>query len=143
MLRLRLPTDRSVRIPVWKGPELMVDLAREMGDPVLRQRSMGNGPGRPAYQIASLADDVDHGTTLIVRGMDLLPSTACQIYLAERLGSEQFRQVRFVHHPLVLDALGRKLSKSAGSMSLQALRAAGHGPEELLSRALELSARVL
>lgn len=142
-LRLRLPMGRQVRIPAWKGLDEMVDLAMVMDDPVLRQRSVGNVPGRAAYQIASLADDLDHGSTLIVRGLDLLPSTACQCYIAELLGLDRFLEVHFVHHELVVGADGHKLSKSGGSSSIQAMRAAGEGPETLHAQAAALIARVL
>jgi glutamyl/glutaminyl-tRNA synthetase len=75
--------------------------------------------------------------------LDLLPSTACQRYIAELLGLDRFLEVRFVHHELVVGADGHKLSKSAGSSSLQAMRAAGEGPETLYTQAAVLIARVL
>lgn len=74
--------------------------------------------GLPAYHIASLADDVDYGITDIVRGEDLRESTFSQIWLAALLGLEDFRNIRFEHHPLLLDAQGQKLSKSAGAKAL-------------------------
>lgn len=128
--RLHVPTGTTISVPVLGGAPVVVDLVEAMGDPVLRQRN-----GRPAYQIASLADDLDHGTTFIVRGADLLPSTACQLYLARLLGAESFLHVRFLHHPLETDATGAKLSKSAGSTSLKAIREAGHSPDALVQRA--------
>jgi len=117
--RLRVPEPCPVEIKTLNG-SASVDLAALLHDPVLRQRN-----GRPAYQIASLADDVDHGTTLIVRGSDLLPSTACQLHLAGLLGLSSFAQVRFLHHPLITDVSGNKLSKSEGAASLKAMREAG------------------
>lgn len=128
--RLHVPEGTIVQVPAIAGPPVQVDLAQVMGDPVLRQRN-----GRPAYQITSLADDLDHGTTFIVRGADLLPSTACQLFLAQLLGEEAFLHVRFLHHPLELDPDGTKLSKSAGSTSLKAMREAGHSPDALIHRA--------
>lgn len=128
--RLHIPPATVVRIPGLDGNVQEVVLDAVMPDPVLRQRS-----GRPAYQIASLADDVDHGTTFIVRGADLLPSTACQLYLAGLLGLETFQHVRFLHHPLEVDAAGHKLSKSEGAASLKAMYEAGCTPEELVRRA--------
>lgn len=136
--RLHVPQGTILSIPNMAGRPVEVDLARTMGDPVLRQRN-----GRPAYQIASLADDLDHGTTFIVRGADLLPSTACQLFLARLLGEKAFLHVRFLHHPLEMDADGTKLSKSAGSTSLRSMREAGHGPEALLQRAEVLLRSVL
>lgn len=127
--RLQVPANTMVRVPRWGGRVEEVMLHSVMPDPVLRQRN-----GRPAYQIASLADDVDHATTFIVRGADLLPSTACQLYLAELLGLEQFKRVLFLHHPLERDAAGHKLSKSQGAASLKALYEAGGSKRELEER---------
>lgn len=127
--RLRVPDSCPVGILGWKE-RTTVDLAGLMHDPVLRQRN-----GRPAYQIASLADDVDHGTTFIVRGADLLPSTACQLYLANLLDLRAFTEVRFLHHPLITDAQGNKLSKSEGASSLKAMREAGVFPDALHAKA--------
>lgn len=127
--RLHLPHDAWVRMHEWDGAARLLRPAALMPDPVIRQRAeLG---GRPAYQIASLSDDIDHGTTFIVRGEDLLPSTACQLYLAERLGLEAFSRIRFVHHPLLRAPDGAKLSKSAGAASLKAMRERGEGPEGL------------
>lgn len=79
----------------------------------------------PAYQLASLVDDLDYGTNLIVRGQDLISSTAAQLFLARKLGRWEFAQVRFYHHPLCTDEHGGKLSKSAGSTSLKSMREHG------------------
>ena len=93
-------------------------------DPVVRLRN-----GRPAYQIASLSDDVDFGIDLIVRGADLLPSTLIQLHLARVLDLKAFAEVRFLHHPLITDTRGGKLSKSHGAGSLKAMREAGGEPQ--------------
>ncbi len=76
----------------------------------------------PAYQIASLVDDLHFGVTHAIRGEDLAESTAAQRYLAECLGEERFLRLKFLHHPLVLGDTGEKLSKSAGASSLKAMR---------------------
>lgn len=131
--RLRLPADGLVRLVPLFGTERWLSPAMHLPDPVVRQR--GELGGRPAYQIASLLDDVDHGITHIVRGMDLLPSTLCQLHLAERLGLESFLRVRFVHHPLLTDARGAKLSKSDGAQALKVMREAGHSPDALRAEA--------
>lgn len=81
--------------------------------------------GLPAYHIASLYDDVYYQINTIVRGQDLLSSTAAQLYLARLLNLETFRDTTFYHHPLIVDEQGNKLSKSAGSTSLKALRGTG------------------
>jgi glutamyl-tRNA synthetase len=136
--RLRLIEGDLVRIPGLFGREGVVDLFARMGDPVVRQRD-----GMPAYQVASLADDVDFGITFIVRGEDLLPSTACQLVIAGLLQLGSFANVRFVHHPLITDHIGRKLSKSEGAFSLKAMREAGSGPDALWHEADSLLERLL
>ena len=88
----------------WQGA-LQYALGQEMGSFVVRRRD-----GIPAYQIASLADDAHFGVNSIARGMDLLPSTAAQLYLAQLLGIDSFTQTQFYHHPLILDDNGQKLS---------------------------------
>lgn len=89
--------------------------------------------GIPAYQIASLADDLYFGITHIIRGDDLRESTAAQQFLAQCLAREQFATVHFLHHPLLLDAAGAKLSKSAGANSLNMLREQGVSPALIYS----------
>jgi glutamyl-tRNA synthetase len=103
----------------WQGA-MQYALGQEMGSFVVRRRD-----GIPAYQIASLADDVHFGVSAMARGMDLLPSTAGQLYLAQLLGIDSFTQTQFYHHPLIMDNTGQKLSKSAGSVSLNHWRSEG------------------
>jgi glutamyl-tRNA synthetase len=87
-----------------------LQLAALMGDFVIRRRN-----GLPSYQIASLADDINFGINYIVRGEDLLASTAAQLYLAKLVGEKDFLAVQFAHHPLLKNEAGEKLSKTAGS----------------------------
>lgn len=93
-------------------------------DFVVRRRD-----GIPAYQVASFADDIEMGITHIVRGEDLQPSTTAQLFLAEALSAHAFRSINVLHHPLLLDTTGRKLSKSEDASSLKSLRMTGAGPE--------------
>ena len=102
------------------------DLRESMGDFVLWRKE-----DVAAYQLASLIDDVTMGMTLIVRGQDLLDSTAAQRWLAKKLGLQSFEQVRFVHHGLVGGADGQKLSKSLGADALKTQREAGASPATL------------
>lgn len=131
--RLRIPDPCPVKLKSWPTGEVRLDLRSEMRDPILRQRN-----GSPAYQLASLVDDIRYGMTLIVRGEDLLPSSACQVYLAELLGLNAFQEVRFLHHPLIADGNGNKLSKSEGAYSLKAMRSAGGTADQLRERAADL-----
>jgi glutamyl/glutaminyl-tRNA synthetase len=94
-----------------------------LGDFVLWRRD-----GLPAYQLASLVDDLDDRMNLIVRGQDLLESSAAQLFLAHKLGRADFLETRFYHHQLLTCAAGRKLSKSDRSLSLTAMRNSGATP---------------
>ena len=82
----------------------------------------------PAYQLASVMDDLHYGVDLVVRGEDLWDSTLAQLYLAGILSSGNFLNATFYHHPLIKQYNGAKLSKSAGDTSIQLLRRMGKSP---------------
>ena len=92
----------------------------------------------PAYQIASVADDLHFGINFVVRGEDLLSSTASQLYLAQLAGKTAFQQAHFLHHPLLNDGFGKKLSKSKGAAALKSWRDQGIGPEHLYQLAAHM-----
>ncbi|MBX2840477.1 MAG: tRNA glutamyl-Q synthetase [Flammeovirgaceae bacterium] len=94
-----------------------LDIYQHIRDFVIKRKD-----GNPAYQVASLVDDINDGINLIVRGKDLLPSTAAQLFLAQKLNENQFIENRFFHHPLILENPGDKLSKSHQSLSINYLR---------------------
>jgi len=73
-------------------------------------------------------DDAAMGVTEVVRGEDLLKSTARQLLLYRALG---WPAPRFYHCPLMTDAAGVRLAKRHDALSLRALRAAGHSPAGL------------
>ncbi|MCC6839923.1 MAG: hypothetical protein IT230_07180 [Flavobacteriales bacterium] len=132
--RMRLPEAGTVALREWPTGTVRQH-ALDLPDPVVRQRN-----GRPAYQVASLSDDLRFGVDTIVRGMDLLPSTLIQLYMAEVLEHAAFSKVVFLHHGLIAGADGGKLSKSAGAGSLKHWRETGRGPEDVLALAERLRA---
>ena len=94
-----------------QGPQL-AELARDTGDFVIRRRD-----GLFAYQLAVVVDDAAQNITHVVRGADLLSSTARQIALQGALG---LPFSVYAHLPLAIDANGIKLSKSTGAAAVDA-----------------------
>jgi len=105
----------------------------EPNDFVVRRRD-----GIPAYQIASLVDDLHFGITHAIRGEDLAASTEAQRFLAECLEADKFLRIRFLHHPLVLGDDGEKLSKSAGASALKVMRENGDEPRRVFEKVGEM-----
>jgi glutamyl-Q tRNA(Asp) synthetase len=95
-----------------QGPQAFA--MRELGDVVVRRRD-----GLIAYQLAVTVDDGAQAITDVVRGADLLESTAWQIAIARALG---LRPPHFAHLPLVMEPDGGKLAKSRRSAPIDLLR---------------------
>jgi len=123
-LRVVTPLEPVVVQDLQAG-QVAVTLNTEMKDFVIRRRD-----GITAYQLFSLIDDIDFGINLIIRGEDLLSSTAAQLYLASLMSDTGFEKTQFYHHMLVYDEQHNKLSKSAGSLSLKTMREQGVSKEK-------------
>ena len=96
---------------------------RDFGDFIVWRRD-----DVPAYQIAVVVDDAAMGITEVVRGADLLKSTARQILLFRALG---FEAPDYFHCDLVRDAAGTRLAKRHDSLSIRKLREMGWSPERV------------
>jgi len=110
--RMRVPDGDAAVLSFkdrWQGTQTQ-DLASEVGDFVLKRAD-----GEWAYQLAVVVDDADAGITHIVRGADLLDSTARQIYLQRCLGVST---PAYLHVPVIVNELGEKLSKQTGATAL-------------------------
>jgi len=106
------------------GPQRYV-AGKDFGDFVVWRHD-----GIPAYQLAVVVDDAAMQITEVVRGADLLTSTARQILLYRALG---FEPPAFFHCPLMTDETGVRLAKRHDTLSLRTFRQRGALPEVLRS----------
>ena len=137
-----LPFDgHRLRVRLGPGGESFDDLrlgyqhqepGEQCGDLAIRDAN-----GDWTYQFAVTVDDMAQEVSLVIRGQDLLSSTGRQLRLARLLG--RTTPPRFLHHPLVTDPSGRKLSKRDFAKSLRDHRAEGRTPESLLGEAAHLA----
>jgi glutamyl/glutaminyl-tRNA synthetase len=130
--RFRVPDGEAIEfVDRNLGPQRFV-AGRDFGDFVVWRRD-----GVPSYQLACAADDAAMGITEVVRGADLLKSTARQILLNRALG---YRDPAWFHCRLVVDHNGRRLAKRHDSLSLRALRQRGLTPMNILAAELPVEA---
>ena len=126
--RFRVPDGETVAFTdALQGPQAFV-AGRDFGDFLVWRRD-----GFPAYELAVVADDHAMGITEVVRGADLLLSTARQLLLYRAFG---WTSPGWAHAPLIVDATGRRLAKRAAGLSIRELRAAGRSPAEVLTAPL-------
>lgn len=123
-LRLFAP-DEEIRFVDRVFGAQSVNLSSHCGDFVVRRAD-----GAWAYQLAVVVDDARMGVTEVVRGCDLLLSSAQQIYLYQLLGA---KSPEFAHLPLLCNAEGIRLSKRDESLSMATLREK-YTPEGLVAR---------
>ena len=100
-------------------------LPRVCGDFVVRRAD-----GLYAYQLAVAVDDGSMGITHVLRGRDLLSSTAQQIWLMEVLG---YTPPSYTHVPMLIDASGNRLSKRQQGITVRSLRDRGVQADAILS----------
>ena len=123
--RFRVPDGEAIEfVDKNLGPQRFV-AGVDFGDFVVWRRD-----GGPSYQLACVADDAAMKIIEVVRGEDLLKSTARQILLYRALGLET---PDWFHCRLVADANGRRLAKRHDALSLRVLRQRGVTPEQILA----------
>ena len=99
---------------------LVVDTAADPGDAIVRRRD-----GCFAYHLAVVVDDLAMGVSEVVRGRDLLSSTALHMQLAAALGRPY---PATCHVPMIVDAIGARLAKRDGALGRLELEAVGYTP---------------
>lgn len=125
--RFRVPNGEVVTVTdLRQGPQAFV-AGRDFGDFLVWRRD-----DVPAYQLAVVVDDVAMDITEVVRGADLLKSTARQILLLRALGHQA---PAYYHCDLVRDEHGVRLAKRSDSLSIRALREAGLSPQQVVAMA--------
>ncbi|MGB8029278.1 MAG: glutamate--tRNA ligase family protein [Terracidiphilus sp.] len=130
--RFRVPDGEVIEfVDLNLGPQRFV-AGVDFGDFVVWRRD-----NVPSYQLACVADDAAMAITEVVRGADLLKSTARQILLFRALGIDP---PAWYHCRLVVDHNGRRLAKRHDALSLRALRQRGLTPMNILSAELPVEA---
>lgn len=122
--RFRVPDGRRITFHDAVAGVVSRTAGIDFGDFVVWRRE-----GLAAYELAVVTDDHQMGIEEVVRGDDLLTSTARQILLYEALG---WQPPAWCHRPLVRDAEGRRLAKRSGGLAIGELRARGRSPRDVL-----------
>jgi glutamyl/glutaminyl-tRNA synthetase len=126
--RFRVPEGEAIEFEDGRfGPQRFV-AGHDFGDFLVWRRD-----DLPSYQLAVVVDDAAMRITEVVRGADLLKSTARQILLARALGGPS---PAWYHCDLLLDERGQRLAKRHDALSLHRLREQGEKPQELLRQIL-------
>lgn len=121
--RFRVPPGERVEFDDLRQGRQSFVAGKDFGDFLVWRRD-----DVPSYQLAVVVDDAAMRITEVVRGADLLKSTARQILLARALGVPV---PAYYHCNLVTDAQGARLAKRHDALSLRALRQAGVSPQQL------------
>jgi len=115
--RFRVPDGTVIRLEDGIAGTVRYVAGEDFGD-----FAVWSPDGQASYELAVVVDDHAMAITEVVRGADLLKSTARQLLIYQALG---WSPPWFAHCPLVLDAGGQRLSKTAGSEALRTLRKQG------------------
>jgi len=133
--RFRVPDGREIRFHDAVAGEVIRTAGVDFGDFVVWRRD-----DLAAYELACVADDHAMAIAEVVRGADLLTSTARQLLLFEALG---WQPPAFCHQPLLCDAAGRRLAKRTAGLAIRDLREAGYSASEVLTLPIDALASAL
>ena len=121
--RFRVPDGETISFLDGSYGEQSFIAGKEFGDFIVWRHD-----GIPSYQLAVITDDAAMRITEVVRGVDLLLSTARQLLLYRALNTPA---PKFFHCPLLHDDSGKRLAKRHDALSLRALRIGGRTPESI------------
>jgi glutamyl/glutaminyl-tRNA synthetase len=121
--RFQVPDNEAIVFTDFRLGRVERIAGRDFGDFVVWRKD-----GFPSYELAVVADDHAMQITEIVRGEDLLTSTARQLLLYRALA---WPPPAFYHCPLVTDAAGQRLAKRNDALTLRTLRGRGFTPEQV------------
>jgi glutamyl-Q tRNA(Asp) synthetase len=122
------PDDLETYETLDARPVLTEWVASTRPDPIIARRDIGC-----SYHIAVTHDDHLQSISHVVRGADFIDQTPLHVLIQTLMG---WRTPTYYHHPLITDASGRKLSKSARDLTLKSLRESGSLPTDVLSHGL-------
>ena len=111
-----ITSDKMIPLNDISRPGFTIAVPALLNDFVVRRKD-----GLPAYQLTSVVDDMLDKVDFIVRGKDLMGSSAAQLFLSQMLPQNPLKDAVFFHHRLMSDANNRKMSKSSGANSIQHL----------------------
>lgn len=122
--RFRIPDEEAISFTDLNlGPQSFT-AGQDFGDFLIWRKD-----DLPSYQLACVVDDAETRITEVVRGSDLLKSTARQILLQRALA---LPAVGYFHTPLLRDEHGARLAKRHDALALRTLRRQGHSPEDVV-----------
>ena len=124
-IRFIVPPERTITFTDAVLGEISTDLGRTPDFVIVR------ADGSPTYMLAVTVDDHEMGITHIIRGNDLLASTARQLLIREALGIKEVPT--FAHLPLLVSPDGKPLSKRWGDVAVSAYREQGFLPEAMIN----------
>lgn len=121
--RFRVPDERKIEFDDVRLGPCAFECLKDFGDFLVWRKD-----GVPAYELAVVVDDAAMQISEVVRGEDLLISTARQLLIYEAF---DLKPPDFYHTPLLCDTSGQRLAKRNRSLTLRELREGGHHPESL------------